>query len=411
MDLEKKILQHIREGMKKLTRTPEQMPANTKIKLPKPFSVPSDDQLSNFFYWDTYFINVVLGKLGDFKQMKNNLDNQKYLIEKLGFVPNADHLIDRSQPPLYVSGVYDYFVLTGDKESLEGYVDAGLVEHKFWSEQRMSPCGLNVGGCTTPDEELVPFCLYVLDRLHIDPDTVPDKVELGRNLMSMAESGWDFSPRFETDYSLFAACDFAPIDLNSILYESEVKLAALCSVLNREADRERMQACADKRRELMDKYMKDGDGIYLDYNFKTGRRSKIVNAASMYPYAFGMSEDREAALKVLNLLERDCGVAVCMDSGNKIVMQWDYPNMWGPVAWLVIQALDRLGLKDDAKRVCRKFVSNIETVFSNTGELWEKYNCLEESIEHVKAEYGTPAMLGFTAAGYMLAKDYLKNFD
>ena len=82
MDLEKKILQHIREGMKKLTRTPEQMPANTKIKLPKPFSVPSDDQLSNFFYWDTYFINVVLGKLGDFKQMKNNLDNQKYLIQK-----------------------------------------------------------------------------------------------------------------------------------------------------------------------------------------------------------------------------------------------------------------------------------------------------------------------------------------
>ena len=232
MDLEKKILQHIREGMKKLTRTPEQMPANTKIKLPKPFSVPSDDQLSNFFYWDTYFINVVLGKLGDFKQMKNNLDNQKYLIEKLGFVPNADHLIDRSQPPLYVSGVYDYFVLTGDKESLAGYVDAGLVEHKFWSEQRMSPCGLNVGGCTTPDEELVPFCLYVLDRLHIDPDTVPDKVELGRNLMSMAESGWDFSPRFETDYSLFAACDFAPIDLNIILYVSEVKLAALCAVLN-----------------------------------------------------------------------------------------------------------------------------------------------------------------------------------
>ena len=99
------VKQFILENWKKTYRekSPDGLP------LPKPFTVPCiNDGFQNFFYWDTYFTNVGLLLSGETEQAKNNLDNIAHLIETHGFMPNANHILDRSQPPLFARGVWEY---------------------------------------------------------------------------------------------------------------------------------------------------------------------------------------------------------------------------------------------------------------------------------------------------------------
>ena len=114
---------YIQKNWENTIRTSEQAD-NSFMKLPKPYTVPCAKTLfTNFFYWDTYFANLGLMLDGMEEQAKNNLDNMAFFIKALGFVPNADHLITRTQPPLFTRGVYDYYVHTQDKQVIHEYVD------------------------------------------------------------------------------------------------------------------------------------------------------------------------------------------------------------------------------------------------------------------------------------------------
>ena len=109
------VTEYIKKNYKKTIRTKECAVNSTKIFLPKPFTVPcADEVFMNFYYWDTYFTNLMLYSLNDISQAKNNIDNMKYLVETLGFIPNADHILENCQPPLFAQSVYDYYLFTKD---------------------------------------------------------------------------------------------------------------------------------------------------------------------------------------------------------------------------------------------------------------------------------------------------------
>ena len=75
--------------------------------------------------------------------------------------------------------------------------------------------------------------------------------------------------------------------------------------------------------------------------------------------------------------------------------QWDYPNGWAPLHYIVVHALDNYGYTEDAVRIATKYVHSIEKIFEETGTLWEKYNVTEGSL-NVTDEYKMPEMLGWT---------------
>ena len=92
-----------------------------------------------FFYWDTYFANVALLETDNEKQVVNNLDNMKYFVETLGFIPKAyqskeaeDDETNRSQPPLFARGVWDYYCKKKDLNILKTYLPAIEKEYGFW---------------------------------------------------------------------------------------------------------------------------------------------------------------------------------------------------------------------------------------------------------------------------------------
>ena len=68
-------------------------------------------------------------------------------------------------------------------------------------------------------------------------------------------------------------------------------------------------------------------------------------------------------------------------------------------------ALENYGYHDDAMRIAKKYVSLVEDIFESTGNLWEKYNVLEGSI-NVTNEYDMPPMMGWSAGVYIVLKEF-----
>lgn len=160
----------------------------------------------------------------------------------------------------------------------------------------------------------------------------------------------------------------------------------------------------------MIRYMEDENGLLMDYNFETGRRSKIFSVASLYPLYVGLAEPRHAKAAAENLyrLEADYGVFTCEKNDTKGTFQWDYPNGWACLQYIAIIGFDRYKYSDIAQRLAKKYLTLVEKVFDETGNLWEKYN-VEDGSLNVSNEYEMPAMMGWSAGVYLAAENYLIN--
>lgn len=399
---------YIKENWKNSVKTPDTR-CRGIVKMPTSYTVPCmREGFTDFYYWDTYFTNVGLLLDGMEEQAQRNLDVMAYFIDALGYVPNASNILDRSQPPLFVRGVYDLWRKTGDDAVLPRYMNQMEAEYRFFMLDRMTPCGLNAYGTYLCRSRLLLDYPWLSERVghFAAEDDTEGKIALSRDLFSIAESGWDFNYRFRTERTPFDARVFAHVDLCSLLFDVECKLALMKEHLGDTEAAARYRAAAEGRRALMDTYMRDPQtGVYYDYNFVSGTRSDILSAASLYPYALGVSDDRDGLLRVLNALELPCGLSASAYRGEgEKYLQWDYPSMWPSNVYFATVALDRLGLREDAHRIAGKYADTVERVFGEQGDLYEKYDARDGSVS-VTSEYETPSMLGWTAGVYAFLKD------
>ena len=135
-EIQEKIIKYIKDNFEKTIKT--EVSKNSLIKLKKPYTTPCmDKDFIDFYYWDTYFTDFIPAYLGTYGQIENNLDNFCDLIDKFGFIPNADHLTNRSQPPLFASAVYDYYKLKNDVSVIKKYINHVETEYSFWMKNRI----------------------------------------------------------------------------------------------------------------------------------------------------------------------------------------------------------------------------------------------------------------------------------
>ncbi len=385
---------------------------NGIIKMPFPFSTPcANEGFVDFYYWDTYFANLGLMHDGFVRQAENNLDNMKYFIDALGYVPNANNILDRSQPPLFTAGGYDLYRFKNDTGVIEKYADSIWAELNFFQYDRMTPVGLNQYGTNAARVELKNACGWLCQRVDEKlPEKEEERIHLARNLYAIAESGWDFTPRFRTEESGFAADEFAHLDLNCNLYDAEQKAAEMFRLVERSKEAEVLEERAKLRKERMDRYMRDPHtGIYFDYNFKRDRLSSVLSCASFYVYTAGISDDAQAAKEALRRLELTHGLAACEERPGDTYLQWDYPCMWSSNVYFATQGLLRIGLAEDAKRIAGKYVNTVDKCFAETGLLWEKYDGTSGKVS-VTNEYETPAMMGWTAGVYLEMQELIQKY-
>ena len=404
----KEVREYILQNWTKTFHDPSEMRGGFNV--PKPYISPSIGGIyTDLYYWDVYFINLGLMEDGFDEQVENNLDNMAYFIDTLGYMPNANNLTDRSQPPLFCSAVYDYYVHKGDVGIIKKYMPYIVKEYDFWQTYRKTKYGLH-NFLTNGDEEMQMIHYRGLhERVLEERDTKEEQLALALDIMAIAESGLDFNMRFRTKRSKIDASAFIHLDLNCFLYEMETKAAKMLEIIGESP--EPFKTNAEERKALINKYLYDEkQGIYLDSNMVDGGFSEIISAVSAYPYTYGISKDKEGMKKVLGLLEYEYGVTPTPYRGEDIYYQWDYPCAWPAATCLIYKALKELGMMDDAKRIAKKYVGTIDEDFAKTGRLWEKYDAVRGGIG-VSTEYDTPEMMGWTAGVYVYFCEELKRLE
>lgn len=381
------------------------------IGMPYPYIVPTAaSAFQEMYYWDTYFTCKGLVLTDRVELAKNCAENMAFLIDKYGFMLNGNrtYYTGHSQAPYFCMIVKTVYDKTNDNAWLSRMYTAVEKEYDFWMTRRISPIGLNhYSNKKETEEEGKRFYEVLTQRVHYkkpisDYKNYADFVE---NAYAECESGWDFNPRFD-----FKCKSYAPADLNSNLYIYETTMAEFSKILENGSEQIWLDR-ANRRVELMNKYLWNGS-FFADYNFVDNKFSPVFSAAAFQPLwaKIATKDQAKSTVSQLDKIEMNCGISACEDTHTDFVYQWSYPNSWAPLNFITAFALDNYGYVTDAARVAQKYVSAIESIFDKTGNLWEKYNAVDGSI-NVTNEYEMPDMLGWTAGVYLSLKKYLIDND
>ncbi len=410
------VVQHIEKLWDELTRTAYEE-KGTLLKLPKPYIVPGG-RFNEFFYWDSYFIMLGLQASGRIEMMENIVENCSYLIQNVGFVPNASrtHFLSRSQPPYFSLMLDLVFETTHDEKIYTRYHDTLEKEYAFWmsGEERLDNTSSLKRVAKTKNGDL-------LNRYY-DADNTPrpesylidieDSENTGeefyRNIRSACESGWDFSSRWFADgehIQTIETLNIAEVDLNSLLWHLEKTLAKSSALLNLAEKENYFTQRAAVRRQMIDTYFWDEKTeFYKDYHLKKHTTTPSEHIAALYPLFLGLADQKQAESVAKNIAEKFLYQGGLVTTTKKTGQQWDLPNAWAPYQWLGFKAMKNYGFDELAEEIKNNWCNNVERVYSNTGKLMEKYNALDTETIAGGGEYPNQDGFGWTNGVYLKLK-------
>ncbi|MEJ5104429.1 trehalase family glycosidase [Chryseobacterium sp. MYb328] len=408
------IQQHIEKLWDELTRTAYEE-KGTLLKLPKPYIVPGG-RFNEFFYWDSYFIMLGLQVSGRVEMMENIVENCSYLIQNVGFVPNASrtHFLSRSQPP-YFSLMLQLVAETKNDETIYSkYHDTLEKEYAFWmsgEEEVESNTGIKRVVKTQDGDILNRYYdaeneprpeSYLID---IEDQESASGEEFYRNIRSACESGWDFSSRWLADgehIQTIETLNLAQVDLNCLLWHLETTLATSSALQNLKDKENYFTERAAKRRHMINKYFWDeSTKIYRDYHIKKNTKTSSEHIAALYPLFLGLADQKQAEAVAETIFEKFLYPGGLVTTTKKTEQQWDLPNAWAPYQWLGFKAMKNYGFNETAEQIKNNWCSNVERVYQNTGKLMEKYNALDTETIAGGGEYPNQDGFGWTNGVYL----------
>eukprot|EP00920_Eleutheroschizon_duboscqi_P007398 GHVT01016922.1.p1 GENE.GHVT01016922.1~~GHVT01016922.1.p1 ORF type:complete len:673 (+),score=108.98 GHVT01016922.1:262-2280(+) len=430
--------------------------ADTHLPLPHPFVVPGG-RFRELYYWDSYWVIRGLLLSGMTMTATSMLKCFAFLIDTLGFIPNASraYYLDRSQPPLFFAMVDSVFRATQDLALLRRMVPRVAREHCFWMRHRAVAvvhckgdhqagrhCPLQHPSNAQADEG------FILNRYNSFADEPrPEsyrtdyilKSEMARacggdeesarrlmtNIRAAAESGWDFSSRWMRSRAAaeerpgdeidaykgmldINTTNVLPVDLNSLMYLMEIRLAewtsllaigegplpvfppgqqeATCSI--HPASSAAYRQAAARRKEAMQTLMFDGPThTWRDYLLAERRQSAVLSAAGIWPLWAGLMDEQpeelQACAHAFTLNERlwtPKGIACTTEATGQ---QWDFPNTWPPIAQIVLETFLTKPVRpeevDKAKNMVDVYLVIFERSVTDKTGFYEKYSVAETS--------------------------------
>jgi len=374
----------------------------TLIALPNSYIIPGG-RFKEQFYWDSYFIMLGLLVDGYLDIAEGIVKNTAYMIDKFGFVPTANrtNYLSRSQPPFFSRMVMLLAEYKGVPVILE-YLPQLLSEYKFWMEGdhavRM-PNGsiLNryYDNEKTPRPEMADNDIKISNNVNWRR---PDSLYL--DIRASAESGWDFSSRWfndPMDIRTIQTTNIIPIDLNCLLYQLEMTIARAYKLSGELVMVKEFEKLAKCRNDSINVYCWDeSEDFYFDYNFNAKESTGSLTLASVLPL-FSELATKEQAAKIQQRLEKDFLkqgglVTTLIDTGQ----QWDSPNGWVPLQWLVIKGLRNYGYDNLANNIKKRWISTNLDYFKNHKKIVEKYNVTSPGTSAAGGEYDLQEGFGWT---------------
>lgn len=376
------------------------------IGMPCRFTSPSIGSLhSALFYWDTYFTNEGLMLSDKLDYAIGNTENIAFMINKYGYMPNGSRtkFLGRSQPPFFSLMVKKIYEKSGDKTWLSRMYSTVETEWSFWERERQTFLGLNRYYHDLGDIESARLISESEVNKRMPFFTKRDRkslYDLTAYYRVVCESGWDCTSRIELDN-----VDYAWVDLNALLYGMESDMVYFSKELSLDGSlwEERM----NKRRELMNKYLWNEEReIFCDYDFAKGKKCDFLTAAAYHPLFVGMASEEQARAMAdkLGLLECERGLAATEKREGIFGFQWDYPRGWAPLHYVIIKGLANYGYIKEAKKIAEKYASLVESTFSETGDVWEKYDV--ETGKPAASEGGQHRMMGWSAGVYLWCRQF-----
>ncbi|RCN32820.1 alpha,alpha-trehalase, partial [Ancylostoma caninum] len=234
-----------------------------------------------FFYWDSYWIlkGLYLSEL--VRTAKGMIQNFADIIERHGFIPNSGsiQLSRRSQPPLFVQMVKDYFNVTKNVESLRRWIPFMDKEMRWWMEKRSV-------GIALPSKRTAFVYVYRTETNCPRPENFLSDYYLGMNntdplsswtaMATACESGWDFSSRWfdhegERKYEkvTIRTQTIVPVDLNVYMALNMKFLVDSHAMLGNHSMSDWYR---DKYNALLldihDLFWNQNEGVWFDYDLK-----------------------------------------------------------------------------------------------------------------------------------------------
>ena len=400
-----------------LTRTPRySRGASSQLRLSNRYVVPGG-RFREMYYWDSFFTMVGLAAGGRDDLVADMVENFSGLIDRYGHIPNGtrSYYLSRSQPPFFAFMVE----LQAEREgarALTRHLPQLEREYRFWMDgaEGLAPGAAHRRVVRLADGSLlnrnwddlaVPRDEAYLEDMEAARNSGRPAAEVYRDLRAAAESGWDFSSRWLADGKTLGSIrttDFAPVDLNSLMYKLELVIARGCKEAKRPDCEKKMLTNARVRRATMLRLMWDGSiNAFVDYDWRNKRGMNRLTAATVYPLFVGIASEQQvqsiAATIRASLLMPNGLATTTLNSGQ----QWDDPNGWAPLQWMAIEGLRSHGEGDLAADIAQRWVAENARVYCATGKLVEKYN-VREAGEGAGGEY--PVQDGFAWTNAVLIK-------
>ncbi len=436
-----------------------EIPDEGLLYLPNPYVVPGG-RFNEMYGWDSYFI--ILGLVEDKRTdlARDMVENFFFEIENYGAILNANrtYYFTRSQPPFLTSMIREVYEHPTGKPLSKAWLAKAYSyaqrDYALWSAppHLAGDTGLarydDIGEGPVPemadDSNYYPDVIRWLlahPEIHTDylidaPDnpTPEQAAELakiscditvskvcanahvnGHRLSSdfyrgdraMRESGFDPSFRFGPFSG--STNHYAPVCLNSLLYQYERDMARFATLLGRNAEVAQWNRRAAARRAAMNKYLWNPTArMFYDYNFTTHQQSTYNYITAFYPLWAKVASPQQASELEhhLALFEHDGGLAM---SDYASGTQWDLPYGWAPTNWLAIKGLDQNGFTGDAGRVAAEFSQTIRQNFVHDGTIREKYNVVSGSanVEVATGYKSNVVGFGWTNGVYLEMNDLL----
>ena len=356
-----------------------------------------------YYWDSFWIIEGLLRTKGSFTEIAYNIiENFLDFVETIGFVPNGARLyyLNRSQPPLLTQMVRVYIEQTGNYSILERALPLLEKEHAFFTNNRSvvvtrASRNYTLNHYAVLNNQPRPESFYEdystvnnQSYYNLKGQTInttitlndTEKAQLYANLASGAESGWDYSSRWlknpndaitDTYFPLRSlnTVNILPVDLNSILYYNEIIIAQFQQRQGNSSAAKQWANLAAARSEAMTALLWDEEHYsYFDYNLTAGARNVYIiadnsstsadtegapqgyqvalNAAQFYPFWTGAAPEtikgnptavRRVYDRIDQLLDQQSGAvsATNLQTGQ----QWDEPNVWPPLNYIIIQGL------------------------------------------------------------------------
>ncbi|XP_031633665.1 trehalase isoform X3 [Contarinia nasturtii] len=382
------------------------------IHVKNPVIVPGG-RFREFYYWDSYWIIQGLLQSEMYSTAKGMLENFLSIINRFGFIPNGGRIYysERSQPPLLAGMIKAYVEKTKDIDFMKMAVPILEREFYFFYNNHMVEVkgyALAVYGDKSTGPRPESYLEDILTAQYLE--TEKEKEAMWSELKAGAESGMDFSSRWfikngtnEGELKDLKCRSIVPVELNAILFWNARIISDFhLMAQNPKKSAEFEQLAQEMYDAIQGVLWNEEAGAWFDYdliNQKPRPYFVPTNLSPLWTGAFNTAEKELLSKKVLKYIN-ETGIDLFPGGvPNTLIQsgeQWDYPNVWPPMQYLLVEGLRALETQEACKKSfewASRWVRSNFIAYKSTRAMFEKYSAEESGGYGGGGEY--EIQLGF----------------